>query len=179
MISDPAGPVRDGRHSIIVMTTNAGQQWLWGHMKRNPKARENPAALSAALFDAAMEELRQRNFRPEFLGRVDERICFLPFTLETCRAIVDQVLASELKKFTERKIVIEVDESTGRCSPATPSPAVSRRARAGAPRTINELIITPAIDRLAEHELEDGTFGLRRLVATQQGIDGIELGVES
>ena len=48
----------------------------------------------------------------------------------------------------------------------------------GAPRTINELIITPAIDRLAEHELEDGTYGFGRLVATRRGIDGIELGVE-
>jgi ATP-dependent Clp protease ATP-binding subunit ClpC len=178
VISDPAGPIRDGRRSIIVMTTNAGQQWLWSHLKSNPKARENPAALSAALFDAAMEELRQRNFRPEFLGRVDERICFLPFTLETCRRITDQVLASELKKFAERKIVIEVHENARQVLARHAFARSLEEGARGVPRTINELIITPAIDRLAEHELEDGTYGLGRLVATQRGIDGVELGVE-
>lgn len=178
VISDPAGPVRDGRRSIIVMTTNAGQQWLWGHLKGNPKARENPAALSAALFDAAMEELRQRGFRPEFLGRVDERICFLPFTLETCRRITDQVLASELKKFAERKIAIEVDENARQVLARNAFARSLEEGARGVPRTINELIITPAIDRLAEHELEDGTYGVARMVATQRGIDGIELGVE-
>ena len=33
-ISDPAGPVRDGRKCIIVMTSNAGQTWLSGIRER-------------------------------------------------------------------------------------------------------------------------------------------------
>lgn len=179
MISDPAGPVRDGRRSIIVMTTNAGQEWLCSHLKQNSKAREDPAALTAQLFAAAMKELRDRGFRPEFLGRVDERVCFLPFTLETCRGIVDQVLLSELKKFAEREIHVEVDESARQVlARHTFSRSLEEGAR-GAPRVINELVITPVIDRIAEHEIEDGTYALDRLVATQHGIDGIKLGVEA
>jgi len=81
VISDPAGPVRDGRKCIIVLTTNAGEDWLRDRLSNHPDARSDPT-LAEQLLKAGMKELLERGFRPEFLARVSERVIFLPHTLE-------------------------------------------------------------------------------------------------
>lgn len=43
-ISDPAGPVRDGRRCIIVLTSNAGQTWLREYVRENP-SMNSPASI--------------------------------------------------------------------------------------------------------------------------------------
>ncbi|HYH67192.1 MAG TPA: AAA family ATPase [Urbifossiella sp.] len=157
VISDPAGPVRDGRKCIIVMTTNAGQAWLRDHVKTNPGARDNPADLTGPMFDAAMQDLQKGGFRPEFLGRVDERISFLPFTRAVCRKIVDGVLERELKKFVELKgVTIDVpDDVRDHLAEKAFERSMDEGAR-GAPRAVNECVVTPAIDKLTADAPEGG-----------------------
>jgi ATP-dependent Clp protease ATP-binding subunit ClpC len=171
-ISDPAGPVRDGRKCIIVMTTNAGQTWLRAHLEANPDARTNPGALARPMFEAAMRELELLGFRPEFLGRVDERVIFLPFTVPTCRRIVDGVLDRELEKFKKLKgVTLDVqDPVRDFLGKKTHERSRDEGARA-APRTINEHIVTPAIDLLTEGEDE----GPARLIASLRGVDRVIL----
>ncbi len=167
LISDPAGPIRDGRKCIIVMTTNAGQAWLREHLKDNPRALEDPATLSEQLLYHALEQMRAKGFTPEFLGRVDEKICFLPFTLETCRKIVDRVLEREMEKFKRLKgITMDVDENAREIMAARALERTSDEGARGAPRTVNECIITPAIDRLTAESLDDEGHGPTHLIAT-------------
>ena len=176
VISDPAGPVRDGRKCIIVMTTNAGQGWLREHLKANPKSQDDPDALVKQLHAAAMEELNQRGFRPEFLGRVDERICFLPLSLETCRKIIDRNLELELEKFSRLKnVTIEVTEEA-RCILARQ--AYERSSEEGAraaPRAINELIVTKAIDVLDIFEDESQELEPQHLIASAVGLSSVKV----
>jgi len=154
-ISDPAGPVRDGRKCIIVMTTNAGQNWLRLHVKEHPEARENPEALAEQLFEAATKELAAAGYRPEFLGRIDERITFLPFSKATCRQIVDSNLKKELAMIKDLKgvevtVPDDVREFLALCAF---DKAMDEGAR-GAPRAVNQYVISPIIDLLspyAEH----------------------------
>ncbi len=176
LITDPAGPIRDGRKCIIVMTTNAGQQWLRDELIKNPGLQKDPVQVTKGLFNAAMEELRKRGFRPEFLGRVDERIVFLPFSLETCRRILDQVLDQELEKFRKLKgIEIEVpDEVRKRLTQKVFERTADEGAR-GAPRTINEEIVSPAIDKISD--AEEGGEPLKKMIASVQGLTGVTLEV--
>ena len=177
VISDPAGPVRDGRKCIIIMTTNAGQSWLRDHLKNHPKDREDPESLSKQLFEAAMQELADRGFRPEFLGRVDERITFLPFTLETCRKIVDGDLDRELEKFrTLKNITIDVPSEVRDILAQKAYERSGEEGARGAPRAINDWIVTPAIDLLSGSESHDATEP-KRLIASQFGIDMVKLEV--
>ena len=157
LISDPAGPVRDGRKCIIVMTTNAGQGWLREHLKAHPDARREPSLLAGRLFDAAMEELRTKGFRPEFLGRVDERITFLPFTSEACRQIVDGIVEGEVAKFEKIKGIglTVADDVRQFLAEKAYERSVDEGAR-GAPRAVNEYIITPAIDADAGRRRDGG-----------------------
>lgn len=175
LISDPAGPVRDGRKCIIVMTTNAGQAWLREHLKSNPSARDNPDALATQLFDAAMKEMQEKGFRPEFLGRVDERISFLPFTLETCGKIVDGVLDRELDKFLKLKnVTIEVPDDVRNVLARKAYERSSDEGARGAPRAVNECIVTPAIDKLAEGDEAAGDEPAH-LIASVLGLDRVKL----
>ncbi|MBI2298165.1 MAG: AAA family ATPase [Armatimonadetes bacterium] len=178
VISDPAGPVRDGRRCIIVMTTNAGQQWLRDHLGAHPTARENPETLARDLFDAAMTELREKGFRPEFLGRVDERITFLPFTLETCEQIVGDVLSREREKLQRLKgLTLDVDpEVLAMLAEAAFGRSLDEGAR-GAPRAVNEQIITPLIDLLADRAEADLDGGPTHVVASKHGLTQVVLEV--
>ncbi|MBI4602185.1 MAG: ATP-dependent Clp protease ATP-binding subunit [Planctomycetes bacterium] len=172
VISDPAGPVRDGRKCIIVMTTNAGQIWLRAH----PGELQNPASLPDKLFRAAMRELRKRRFRPEFLGRLDERITFLPLTPATCRKIVDGVLERELEKFQKLKgVTIEVQEDVRTfLAERTFGRSLDEGAR-GAPRAINQFIVTPAIDLLCGDGVDGGLVGPSKLVASKKDEETVVL----
>jgi len=179
VISDPAGPVRDGRKCIIVMTTNAGQDWLIEHLKTNPGARDDPLTLSKQLFEEAKKEMKTKGFRPEFLGRVDERISFLPFTSETCRKIVDSVLERELDKFKKRDIIIEVPDGVRAVLATKAYERSTEEGARGAPRAVNEWIVTPAIDKLSENETEDETGEPKHLIASTVGLDKIKLDYRS
>ena len=171
MISDPAGPVRDGRKCIIVMTTNAGQKWLRAHLETNPGARDDPQALSDGLFKAAMNEMQAKGFRPEFLGRVDERVSFLPFTLDVCRQIVDGVLNKEIEKIRKLKgTTIEVEAEARQFMAERAFERSLDEGARGAPRAINEFIVTPVIDLLSE-EVADNGDGPSYLLASIRGLD--------
>ncbi len=175
IISDPAGPVRDGRKCIIVMTTNAGQQWLRDHVKDNAEARNNPESLVAQLFDAATKELAKNGFRPEFLGRVDEKITFLPFSVPTCRQIVDNILRKELAKFAElKRVTIEVPDKVRDILAQSAFDRAMEEGARGAPRAVNEHIVSPAIDILSDCE-ERGEMLPPGLIASVLGIDKISL----
>jgi ATP-dependent Clp protease ATP-binding subunit ClpA len=169
VISDPAGPVRDGSRCIIVMTTNAGQGWLRKELEQRPKRGEDPQALIPELFAAAMEELRQAKFRPEFLGRVDERICFVPFTLATCAKIVERVLDDERSKFKRIKnVTLDVHPKVLAFLAEMAFERSRDEGARGAPRAVNQHIVTPAIDALTRDD-ELGAAGKTVSVQLRDG----------
>ena len=148
-ISDPSGPVRDGRKCIIVLTSNAGQEWLRGYISEHPEALEHPELFGEEMYKAAMQDLKTRGFRPEALGRVDRRIIFYPFTLSTCRQIVDGVLKSELSQFAEENgvQVVVPDDVRDYLAKVTFDSSMDEGAR-GAPRAVTVYVVSPVIDLL-------------------------------
>lgn len=173
IITDPAGPIRDGRKCIIIMTSNAGQEWLRKHLKESPEAVQNPEKLSADLFDAAMTEFKERGFRPEFLGRVDKRITFMPFSLTSLRKIVDIVLTKELNKMKE-KLSVEIsipDNTRDYLAQIALKKSMDEGARA-VPRAIKTLISTPAIHKITDYKEENNGLSPENLEAILFGIQG-------
>ena len=183
LISDPAGPIRDGRRCIIVMTTNAGQSWLQrDYLKIDTigrdanqvadvlaKARADEA-LPRQLLDAAQKELRERGFRPEFIARVDERVTFLPFDLPICTEILDDVLKGEREKLLKLKgveLLVE-DEARQRLAKKAMVRTLDEGAR-GIPRTVNDYIINGAIDILTA--AEDSGTPARKLRVFHFGVE--------
>jgi ATP-dependent Clp protease ATP-binding subunit ClpA len=167
-ISDPAGPVRDGTKCIIIMTSNAGQSWLQDEYLNIAELERNTEKLEGALDEArsdenladnllekAVGELRAKGFRPEFIGRVDERITFLPFDLKTCRQILDDIIKKETDKMYELKSIelMVNDEARDVLTQKALLKSLREGAR-GIPRVVNEFIINPLIDLVMTAEEE-------------------------
>jgi ATP-dependent Clp protease ATP-binding subunit ClpA len=60
---------------------------------------------------AVLAELH-RHFRPELIGRFDEKIVFRPLTPETQREIALIVIGEEVKRYRKLGIDLAVDEET-------------------------------------------------------------------
>ncbi len=156
LISDPAGPVRDGRKCIVVMTTNAGQSWVHDKLSAGEfSSGEDLAQLLPQIRDAAERELRAAGFRVEFLGRVDETIIFLPLDAEACRSIVDLVVEKEVSRFREHKAIdlVVAEEVRQILAVAVHQRSLREGARC-APRVVNDTIVTPVIELMLRQAAE-------------------------
>jgi ATP-dependent Clp protease ATP-binding subunit ClpB len=96
-LTDSQGRTVDFRNTVIIMTSNAGSQYIL----------ENAATDWALVETQVMQVLRQ-SFKPEFLNRVDDIIIFRPLGTEEIGRIVDIQLERLKKMLAERKITIEV-----------------------------------------------------------------------
>jgi ATP-dependent Clp protease ATP-binding subunit ClpB len=99
-LTDGQGRTVDFKNVILIMTSNAGAQFL----------SEQPEGADVDdVRDAVMSEVRAR-FRPEFLNRIDEIILFKRLEKGQMGAIVSIQLKRLEKLLADRNISIELDE---------------------------------------------------------------------
>jgi ATP-dependent Clp protease ATP-binding subunit ClpA len=129
------------------------------------------------LYEAATQELVAAGFRPEFLGRIDERITFLPFSEATCRQLVDRLLHKELTKIREVMCVEVVvpDDARDILAQFTFDRSMEEGAR-GASRAINQFIVNPVIDLLSDVQRGDQLpASLRAVLLGTSDIQGVRI----
>jgi len=80
-LTDGQGRTASFRDAFILMTSNVGYEHF---RKRSLGFNPNPDAAKEAVTDAVKKE-----FRPEFLNRIDDIIIFESLTREDCRQILD------------------------------------------------------------------------------------------
>ncbi|MBN2470819.1 MAG: ATP-dependent chaperone ClpB [Anaerolineae bacterium] len=95
-LTDGQGRTVDFTNTVIIMTSNIG-----GHLLQNQNAD------SPEVRQAVMDELR-RQFRPEFLNRLDEIIIFHRLDREDIRRIVDIQLKHLRGLLAERELALEL-----------------------------------------------------------------------
>ena len=96
-LTDSQGRTVDFRNTVIIMTSNIGSQIIL----------ERGTADWAEVESHVMAELR-RNFKPEFLNRVDDIIIFHPLAMDQIEFIVDLQLERLKKLLGDRKITLEL-----------------------------------------------------------------------
>ena len=102
-LTDSHGRTVDFKNTIIIMTSNIGSSYLLEGVDSRGEIRPD-------IRDQVMAELR-RQFRPEFLNRVDEIVLFKPLTLDEIKQIVDLMIQDIAKRLEERRIRIELTEA--------------------------------------------------------------------
>ena len=102
-LTDSHGRTVDFKNTIIIMTSNIGSSYLLEGVDSRGEIRPD-------VRDQVMAELR-RQFRPEFLNRVDEIVLFKPLTLDEIKQIVDLMIRDIAKRLEERRIRIELTEA--------------------------------------------------------------------
>ena len=90
-ITDSQGRVVDFKNTIIIMTSNLGSEYILDN-------KENRESL-------VYEELR-RNFRPEFINRIDEIIVFNSLSKEVVYNILDKIITETENRLKDLNIKI-------------------------------------------------------------------------
>ncbi len=100
-LTDGQGRTVDFRNTVIIMTSNLGSQVI----------QEFAGESNYAKMKAAVMEVVQQNFRPEFINRIDDICVFHPLGSEQIRAIVDIQLGLLRKRLIERNMELQLDDS--------------------------------------------------------------------
>jgi len=135
-LTDNKGVTVDFKNTIIIMTSNIASDKI---MEISDKEERR----------IAVNEELKRNFKPEFLNRLDEQVIFNPLDLEAITRIVDIMFTDIQKKLSERDITITLTQN-----------AKAYIAEAGfdpvyGARPLKRALYEVVEDRLAELILED------------------------
>jgi ATP-dependent Clp protease ATP-binding subunit ClpA len=143
LIDDPAGPTRDGRGCVVVLTSNLGADSL---------ARLTPIVPSDGGLDDETEAVIRKEVlkylkRPEIYNRVDDKVVFRAFDEDTYRRLVERQVGLEAAKFAERGTRVEVMPDV--CDWLTARAVAARLEGARCvPRLANRHLVSPVIDVL-------------------------------
>jgi ATP-dependent Clp protease ATP-binding subunit ClpB len=146
-LTDGQGRTVDFKNTIVIMTSNIGSHRILDYRG------DFGGTGYDRMKEAVTEELR-RQFRPEFLNRVDEIIVFHALSEEHLKQIVDIQLGGLRKRLAERHIGLELSDA-----------ARSHLVRSGydpnygarpLKRAIQREIETPLARRILSGEVHDG-----------------------
>ncbi|MFN2159082.1 MAG: ATP-dependent chaperone ClpB [Anaerolineales bacterium] len=155
-LTDGHGRTVDFRNTVIIMTSNLGNQ-LWEGGRQ--VSRDEVTAMLQAYF------------RPEFLNRIDEIVLFHPLTKEHIAEIVDIQLRRVAALLAERGYTLEVSEA-----------AREYLAEVGYDPDFGARPLKRAIQRELQDPLAlkilSGDIGEGELVQVDRGPEGLEFGVK-
>jgi ATP-dependent Clp protease ATP-binding subunit ClpB len=100
-LTDGQGRTVDFKNTVIIMTSNVGNQWLheFEHMDDDQVQRQ------------IRQRLQEEGFRPEFINRIDEIIIFHPISREQMKNIVDIQFNRLHKRLSERHITLTLTDA--------------------------------------------------------------------
>ncbi|GIU00199.1 chaperone protein ClpB [Sulfurovum sp. TSL6] len=135
-LTDNKGVTIDFKNTIIIMTSNIASDKIMTITDKEERR-------------AAVNDELKRNFKPEFLNRLDEQVIFNPLDLDAITSIVDILFKGIQSKLAERDITITLSDS-----------AKAYIAEAGfdpvyGARPLKRALYEVVEDRLAELILED------------------------
>ncbi len=140
-LTDAQGRAVDFKNTVIIMTSNLGTQNL-----RKPAMGFGQASsdLTYDKMRERVEEELKRNFRPEFLNRIDEVIVFHELSRAEVTSIVDLMISRVSKQLESRDVAIDL---TG--------PAKDLLARKGYDPTLGARPLRRSIQRLVEDPISE------------------------
>src|SRR5215218_8072571 len=96
-LTDNVGRTIDFKNTILIMTTNIGAENIIGRPTFGIPVKRDEAATYDRMKDQLKDEM-QKNFRPEFLNRVDDVIVFRRLTNDDLKHIIDIELGKVSKR---------------------------------------------------------------------------------
>jgi len=154
-ITDGRGRTVSFRQCLIIMTTNAAGQQLWG---RRPGLMPHAPGLT----ERRVRQVLEAYFRPEFLNRIHRVIVFRPLTAAVVRRIAEREVGEVLQAAARRypDVLIEVDGAVlDRVVADGYDPAWGARPMS---RAVDRWVRSPLARFLAEHpDVRGGRLRLR------------------
>ena len=102
-ITDSQGRTVDFKNTVIILTSNLGSGAILEGINANGEISEEASQ--------TVSELLKRNFRPEFLNRLDEIVFYKPLTKENIHGIVDLLIADLNKRLKDKQLKVEITDA--------------------------------------------------------------------
>ncbi len=151
-LTDGQGRTVDFRNTVLIMTSNVGSEYIQEAFEEHPDLDEESPEYRE-LEERVTEELR-RNFRPEFLNRVDDTIIFHSLSPEDLVSIVDIQLERLLERVAEQNLELSLtDEAKQLLAEEGYDPVYGARPLE---RVIQQRVVDPLAMDVLEGELEEG-----------------------
>jgi ATP-dependent Clp protease ATP-binding subunit ClpC len=106
-LTDNVGRVIDFKNAILIMTTNIGAEQIAGRQEfgLHTLARRNEESTYEGMKSKLKAEM-EKNFRPEFLNRVDDVIVFRSLNKNDLKRIIDIELEKVTKRLREKGLTL-------------------------------------------------------------------------
>ncbi len=103
-ITDSQGRTVDFKNTIIILTSNLGSHFILDGISEDGEVTDEARRLVEG-------ELR-RQFRPEFLNRLDEIVFYKPLTKNEIRSIVGLMVKDLNRRLSEKQLTVTLSEET-------------------------------------------------------------------
>ena len=101
-ITDSQGRTVDFKNTILILTSNLGSQYLLDGIGPNGEISDEARK--------QVDALLKKSFRPEFLNRLDEIVCYKPLTRAEIGKIVDLLIGNLAKRLEDKQLHLEVTD---------------------------------------------------------------------
>ncbi len=98
-VTDSQGRTVDFKNTILILTSNLGSQFLLDGINDDGDITEEARS--------QVDALLKRSFRPEFLNRLDEIVCFKPLSRDNVTHIIDLMLAQLNSRLADKELKVE------------------------------------------------------------------------
>lgn len=112
-LTDARGRKVDFRHALIVMTSNLGAELIINQSQLGFSTQvdgEVEERLAYEEMHRRLTEALKKEFRPEFINRVDSVIVFHALTLDQIKAIVDLELAKVARRLEDHNLLLRATD---------------------------------------------------------------------
>ena len=165
-LTDNQGRTISFKNTVIIMTSNVGARLITEKKTlgfTSSADEENKTKEYENIKKEVMSELK-KEFKPEFLNRIDEIIVFHKLNTEQIRKIVDLLINNVKKLMKNQEIELEVDEKA--------KDLIAKKGidEAYGARPLKRAIQTMVEDKIAEAMLDGKINGKAKISATEEEI---------
>ena len=107
-ITDSQGRTVDFKNTVIILTSNLGSDLILEDLEKSRANGKNELSDEAK---NAIDQLLKRQFRPEFLNRLDDIVYYKSLTKQEIGSIVDLMLADLRKRLADKQLNLVVTEA--------------------------------------------------------------------
>ena len=107
-ITDSQGRTVDFKNTVIILTSNLGSDLILEDLEKSRANGSNELSDEAR---NAIDQLLKRQFRPEFLNRLDEIVYYKSLTKTEIGSIVDLMLADLRKRLEDKQLKLVVTDA--------------------------------------------------------------------
>ena len=107
-ITDSQGRTVDFKNTVIILTSNLGSDLILEDLEKSRAMGKNELSGEAK---NAIDQLLKRQFRPEFLNRLDDIVYYKSLTKQEIGSIVDLMLADLRRRLADKQLDLAVTDA--------------------------------------------------------------------